>query len=163
VYSIALSVENEKELYNALDPQQDLLSGDVKEYLTEKLQSLDKKDDVELCVCAKSPIDEERLKSAIDRWVQEENASLIATRRRNTLQQIWMFGLGVLFITISLALQPVVNVVWFTVLSTIGAFSMWEAASIWIVQNPKLSMRKRIVARLSKQLTYRFSTSEHCQ
>jgi len=74
-----------------------------------------------------------------------------------------MFGLGVLFITISLALQPVVNVVWFTVLSTIGAFSMWEAASIWIVQNPKLSMRKRIVARLSKQLTYRFSTSEHCQ
>jgi hypothetical protein len=53
-------------------------------------------------------------------------------------------------------LQPTVGVVWFTVLSTIGAFSMWEAASIWIIQNPKLRMRKRAISRLKERFTLSF-------
>ena len=159
MYSIALNVENEEELYNSLDPQQTLLAGDVKEYLYDKLQARDQADGVELCVCSKAPIDGERFKGAINRWIEEENHSIRTSRRRNRIQQAWMFGSGVLFIALSLALQPVVNVVWFTALSTIGAFSMWEAASIWIVRSPKLRLRKFVISRLSKQLTYRFSTN----
>ena len=158
MYSVTLNVENEEELYNPLDPQRNLLSDDVKAYLNNKLQARNQTDSLELCICAKAPFDEERFKTAMDRWIQEEDRSLHATAKRNWIQQAWMFGAGVLFIALSLALQPVVNVVWFTVLSTIGAFSMWEAASIWIIQNPKLRMRKAIVARVSKKLTYRFST-----
>lgn len=158
MYSITLNVESEEELYNSLDPQQNLLADNVKAYVYDKLQARDQPDGVELCVCSKVPIDEERFKSAIDRLIEEENRSIHASRKRNRIQQALMFGAGVLFIALSLALQPVVNVVWFTVLSTIGAFSMWEAASIWIVRGPQLRLREFIVSRLSKQLTYRFTT-----
>ena len=158
--SITLNVENEEELYNSLDPQKTLLADDVKTYLRNKLQARGQKDGVELCVFSQTPIDEERFKGAIDRWIEEEHSSIHASKKRKRIQQAWMFGAGVLFISLSLALQPVVGVVWFTVLSTIGAFSMWEAASIWIVQNPQLRLRKLGISRLSKQLTLRFTTHE---
>lgn len=158
MYSITLNVESEEELYNPLDPQQNLLADDVKTYLYNKLQNREQPEGAELRVCSNTPIDEERFKSAVDRWAQEESRLIRASRKRNTIQQAWMFGSGVLFIALSLALEPMVDVVWFTVLSTIGAFSMWEAASIWIVQNPKLRLRKLVVSRLSKQLAYRFVT-----
>ena len=64
-----------------------------------------------------------------------------------------MFAVGVCFIAVSLALESKVGVVWFTVLSTIGAFSMWEAASIWIIQNPRLRLRKRIVGKLKDNIS----------
>ena len=154
---IALSVRDEEQLYNSFDPQRNLLNDEVKAYLLSKVQIKGRMDGVNLEVRSATALDEERFASGIDRWVAEEEQSIKESRRRNTIQQSWMFGLGVLFITLSLLLQPMVGTVWFTVISTIGAFSMWEAASIWIVHNPRLKMRRRAVKRLEEQLTLRFS------
>ena len=156
---IALNVTNEEQLYNSFDPQRNLLNEEVKSYLLGEVQIEGRMDGINLEVRSTTPIDEERFKSSIRRWIEEEEQSIRVTRRRNVIQQAWMFGSGVLFIALSLLLQPVVNVVWFTVLSTIGAFSMWEAASIWIVQNPKLRLRKHAVKRLDSELALRFSMS----
>ena len=154
---ITLNVADEEQLYNSFDPQRDLLNDDVKDYLLRKVQIEGQAGSVNLELRSTTPIDEERFAAGIRRWVEEEKQSIHVTHRRNMIQQAWMFGAGVLFIALSLVLQPTVNVVWFTVLSTIGAFSMWEAASIWIVQNPKLRLRKHAVNRLEKKLTLRFS------
>ena len=124
---IALNVTNEEQLYNSFDPQRNLLNEEVKSYLLSEVQIEGRMDGINLEVRSTTPIDEERFKSSIRRWIEEEEQSIRVTRRRNVIQQAWMFGSGVLFIVLSLLLQPVVNVVWFTVLSTIGAFSMWLA------------------------------------
>jgi len=158
--SITLNVEDEERLYNSFDPQRDLLCDEVKTYLMSKVQIEGRKDGVSLEVRSAAPIDQERFAAAIHRWVEDEEASIKAAHRKNTVQQLWMFGVGVLFIALSLMLQPMLNVVWFTVLSTIGAFSMWEAAGIWIVENPKLRMRKHAAARFKNQLSLSFSAGE---
>ena len=64
------------------------------------------------------------------------------------VEQLWMFAIGVLFIAVSLILEKRIPVVWFTVLSTIGAFSIWEAASIWIVRNPALRLNRKMVSKI---------------
>ena len=158
--SITLNVTDEERLYNSFDPQRDLLCDEVKTYLMSNVQIEGRKDGVSLEVRSAAPIDEERFAAAIHRWAEDEEASIKAAHRKNAVQQLWMFGVGVLFIALSLMLQPMLNVVWFTVLSTIGAFSMWEAAGIWIVENPKLRMRKHAAARFKSQLSLSFSTSE---
>ena len=154
---ITLNVIDEERLYNSFDPQRNLLNDEVKTYLMGEVQIEGRMDGVSLEVRSTTPIDEERFSAGIRRWVEDEERSIRVARRGNAIQQTWMFGLGVLFIALSLLFQPMVSVVWFTVLSTIGAFSMWEAASIWIVQNPKLRLRKHAVKRLGEQLSLRFS------
>ena len=153
---ITLNVTDEEQLYNSLDPRRNLLNNEVKDYLLNQVQIEGPKKGVNLIVSSTIAIDEERFTASIDRWIQDEEQTIRATARRNAIQQVWMFGIGVLFIALSLMLQPTVGVVWFTVLSTIGAFSMWEAASIWIIQNPKLRMRKRAISRLKERFTLSF-------
>lgn len=156
---ITLNVTDEEQLYNSFDPQGNLLKDEVKTYLLGEIEIEGRVDGVRLGVHSATPLDEGRFNDGVRRWVEDEEESIKATHRVNVIQQMWMFGLGVLFIALSLLLQPMVSVVWFTVLSTIGAFSMWEAASIWIVQNPKLRLRKHAVKRLKEQLTIHFNTS----
>ena len=72
------------------------------------------------------------------------------------IQQLWMFIVGFVFIGLSLMIDETSNAVLFTVLSTIGAFSMWEAASIFIIQNPKLRRRKFILKKLSHDIIINF-------
>lgn len=154
--NITLNVTDEERLYNSLDPRRNLLNNEVKDYLLNQVQIEGPKNGVNLIVSSTIAIDEERFTASIDRWIQDEEQTIRAAARRNAIQQVWMFGIGVLFIALSLMLQPTVGVVWFTVLSTIGAFSMWEAASIWIIQNPKLRMRKRAISRLKERFTLSF-------
>ena len=154
--NITLNVTDEERLYNSLDPRRNLLNNEVKDYLLNQVQIEGPKNGVNLIVSSTIAIDEERFTTSIDRWIQDEEQTIRAAARRNAIQQVWMFGIGVLFIALSLMLQPTVGVVWFTVLSTIGAFSMWEAASIWIIQNPKLRMRKRAISRLKERFTLSF-------
>ena len=157
---IKLKVENESDLYNPFDIEGKTLSDDVKNYITEKLQA-DKSDKgVELQVFSKKEIDQDKLDEALTEWVdQEENISK-KTYRRNLFQQLFMFIFGVVFIVLSIALESKIHVVWFTVLSTIGAFSIWESCSIWIVRNPKIKIHRRVVKKLRANHTVKIMREE---
>ena len=147
MYTIKLQVEKEKELYHPFDPDDTLISDSVKDYILDRLKENNAGDEVQIQIQSQDSIDEDHIRKAVLNWTAEEKRSLKAEHRKNTIQQLWMFGVGVLFLAISLALEAKVGLVWYTVLSTIGAFSMWEAASIWIIQNPKLRLQRRIVDR----------------
>ncbi len=90
------------------------------------------------------------MKQAFHQWICDEDEGIKREFHKNNVQQAWMFGVGVLFIAVSLLLDGKVGMVWYTVLSTIGAFSMWEAAGIWIIHNPKLRMRKKIAKAIGE-------------
>lgn len=158
--SINLNVRDEEQLYSSFDPQGSLLSEETKAYLLSELRAGGRKDGMGLNVISESPMDEERFVGSIRRWIDDEQQSIQISQRRNSIQQLWMFGIGLAFVTLSLVLQPLVNVVWFTVLSTIGAFAIWEAAGFWIVRNPELRIRKRMVERLGDHITCQFSVHE---
>ena len=150
--TIKLKVKGEAELFNSLDPDCEQLRDEVKEYIFEKLKAQKAMTGHELVILSEEDIKEERVRAALDHWADLEEETAMNLRRINMLQQIYLFSLGLLFILISLALQSRVGAVFFTVLSSIGGFSTWEAANIWIVENPKLQIKKRIVRKLRAEL-----------
>ena len=156
MYILKLSVDNEKELYHAFDPDETQLSDEVVSYLSDRMTERNLGEEVDLQIISPDPVDEDKFRNAVAKWVSDEQRLIRIERRKNLLQMIWRFGLGMLFIIISLMVQSKVSAVWFTVLSTIGAFSIWEAANIWIIENPKLRMRKRVMEKMSGYITIRF-------
>ena len=160
MHTIRLHIEGEQALYNAFDPEGELLADDVKAYILDRMRERSPGEGVELELVTPGPIDQARAQRAFQRWVEEEEQLVRAECRRNMLQQLWMFGVGVLFVVVSLMLEAKVGDVWFTILSTIGAFSLWEASSIWIVQNPKLRLHKRVIDKLKHQFRLRFVSAE---
>ena len=146
--TIKLRIEEEKELYNHFDPDGTLLSEDVKTYVLSQVTEKPMPDPYTISIVSPAAVDEDRVRLAFNRWIVEEEKTIKEGYKSNILQQIWMFFIGVVFITLSLFLKEKVSVVWFTVLSTIGAYSMWEAASIWIIHNPRLRRRLIMVKKL---------------
>ncbi|MBR6444437.1 MAG: hypothetical protein IKS63_03305 [Firmicutes bacterium] len=157
---IKLKVENESDLYNPFDMEGKTLSDDVKNYIMEKLQ-LDKSDKgVEIRVFANEEIDRGKLEDALNEWVDQEEGMAQKSYRRNLIQQLFMFIFGLVFIVLSILLESKINVIWSTILSTIGAFSIWESCSIWIVRNPKLKIRRRIIKKLRTNHTVKIMPEE---
>mgnify|MGYP007101928288 CR=1 FL=1 len=156
--TINLTINDETELYNRFDAQSDYLSEDVKTYITNRLADRNFGEKVEINVISSKQVDEDRITRAFNKWVDDEDMAVKKEFRKNFIQQIWMFAIGVTFIALSLFLENKIGVVWFTVLSTIGAFSMWEAASIWIIQNPKLRLRKRIIKKIRSDTVIKIKT-----
>ena len=146
--TIKLRIEEEKELYNHFDPDGTLLSEDVKTYVLSQVTEKPMPDPYTISIVSPAAVDEDRVRLAFKRWIAEEENAIKEGYKRNLFQQLWMFTVGVIFITLSLFLKEKVSVVWFTVLSTIGAYSMWEAASIWIIHNPRLRRRLIMVKKL---------------
>ena len=150
MHTVRLRVECEDNLYNAFDPENDMLSEEVKNYITDQLSDRNIGDQVEIHLLSSEAIDKGRIERAFRRWIIEEEKSIKKEFRKNLFQQLWMFGIGVLFIILSLSLENKVGEVWYTVLSTIGAFSMWEAAGIWIIENPKLRLHRKITRAIGE-------------
>ncbi len=153
MHTIKLRIEKEEDLYNGFDPEDDLLSEDVKNYIIGQLSDRTLGDAVEIRVMSSETIDKARIERAFQRWISDGERTVKKEYQKNLFQQLWMFGIGVLFIVLSLAFENKVGAVWYTVLSTIGAFSMWEAAGIWIIQNPKLRMRKKMTRTIKENTT----------
>lgn len=130
MHIINLKINDEKELYNSFDPAGDMLSEDVKKYFHDWMQERTIGESIEILLESDKPVNKERLGCTISKWAKEEQNQIKSEFRKNLLMQLWMFGIGVVFIALSLLLETKVGVIWFTVLSTVGAFSMWEAASI---------------------------------
>ena len=151
MFTVKLKVDNEEQLYNAYDPDKKQLSEDIKGYLISTMSKRKIGDDVEVHIISADTIDQNNINQSFQEWIEEEILGIKKEYKKNLIQQLWMFGIGVVFIALSIVIESYVNVVWFTVLSTIGSFSMWEAASVWIVQNPSLRLRKRIFEKLKNK------------
>lgn len=157
--TIRMKIDEERDLYNPLDPDGLMLSDDVKAYILEHLEERKLGQDVELIVSSEEALDEEKLRTALNEWVDDEYEDCRREVRRNHLQQYWMLGIGVVFIALSVAIEAAVGAVWYNIVSTIGAFSMWEAAGIWIIQNPGLRLRQRKILSLKEKLSLRLQTA----
>lgn len=75
----------------------------------------------------------------------EKNLVSGSERRRDAkkdfVAQICLFGVGIILIALSIFLQDKVSPVHFAIISTLGTFSIWEGASIWIIRSPALRRR----------------------
>ena len=149
-FEIKLRVHSESELYDPFDEDQQTVSSDVIDYLYSRYQEKDLRDKLKVHIISDDPIDVDKLRAAFRCYLDTQRKKLAKERRKNAIKQTWMFGIGVLFIGAGLIVSEKLPALPGEIISTIGAFSMWEAASIWIIENPKNRISRRWLNMISK-------------
>jgi len=57
---------------------------------------------------------------------------------------------GLIFISISFVLNNISESLLYTVISTVGSFSIWESANSWLVERKKIKFNKFKLMKLKK-------------
>ena len=136
-FDIHLHVIDEASLYNPLDPTGLTFNSDVYDYIEDCYSEKHLYEVPRLLVSADTPIDQERLKKAFIRYLQEEQDCNERERKRNTVHMLRLLIIGLLFIVAGVMLANVLNAVGAEILSIIGSFAVWEAAGGWFEQRPQ--------------------------
>ena len=71
-----------------------------------------------------------------------------------------MFVIGIIFTVLSVVLERSENIVSLTVLFAIGGFAMWDAAAVWISENPLIRMKEKMLQQLSDDYELRIEVEE---
>ena len=157
VFEIKVKIDRESDLYEPLNPEIEL-NQDITAYMERQITDRNIGEKVLIHIISKEPVNEQDVSKAFWDWIHGIEDSFQKTRKTNWIKQAWMFVVGVAFIAAGLFLQSHVNIVVYTVLSTIGAFAMWEAAAIWIVEGPSNKIRKQILKNITKGAEFQFET-----
>ena len=56
--------------------------------------------------------------------------------------------IGLIFVAAGILLSAGLDSILLELLSIVGSFAVWEAANIWIVENPEIKLRERFLRRL---------------
>lgn len=141
---IKLVIQNENDLYNPFDPS--TISDDVISFIKDRTDT--SHSGLTLSIISVSSIDTERLKKAFASYVILQRKKLDQERRRNRIQQLRLFLIGITFIACWLFVSSKTEGVWPEVLSIIGSFAVWEAAGIWLIDNPNMRIKKLMIRLL---------------
>ncbi|MBR1811199.1 MAG: hypothetical protein IJ766_06085 [Clostridia bacterium] len=146
-FEIKIKINDESELYNSFDPEQTTLNDELLTYLTDRYTEKEFKKKAVL-VFSGEGIDGAHLKSALHRHVELELEKNAKQKKLNYLKQLRLFLIGLIFVAAGILPGKYLSSIPIEILSIIGSFAVWEAANIWIVQNPGLNIRKRLLKRL---------------
>ena len=154
---IYINVENENDIYNTFGGPGEL-NDEFVDYVIGKLKESEILEPVQLVFQSPEPMNEQRVRDSLSMWIKKERHELQREERANKLHQLWLVIIGVVFVAISIAVELLVSEFSFTILSTIGAFALWEAANVWIVENPQLRLRRLLVKHMNNNYTVIFKT-----
>lgn len=159
-YTIHLKIEREQDLFNPFDPEKNL-SEDVKSYILSKLANKPRHTAVRIRIDHRDPVNERDVRDAFLRWVETSNAEMKRKERRNIVIMLWLFLVGICIISISLILESKVSTLLFTIITTVGTFSIWEGGNIWIKAGPELRLQKLFFNHLVKSAEIEFVSGDH--
>jgi hypothetical protein len=154
---IYINVDNESDIYSTFGGPGDL-NGEFVDYVIGKLKDSELLEPVQLIFQSHEAMDEQRVRDSISMWIKNEKHELQREEHTNKLHQLWLLIIGVVFVAISIAVELLVSEFSFTVLSTIGAFALWEVANGWIVENPQLRLRRLLVKHMNNNYSVIFKT-----
>ena len=156
---IYLKINQEKDLYHPLDPEKNL-SEDVKTYINGKTKLMRAREGVHVRIVSKEPVCEADVRAAFQRWGEETRAEMKQAARKNLIKMIWLFLFGILVIALALFLQSRVSTLLYTIITTVGTFSIWEGASVWIIKGPELRAQKKIMESIVQSAAIEFALEE---
>ena len=154
---IYINVDSESDIYSTFGGPGEL-NGEFVDYVIGKLKDTELLEPVQLVFQSREPMDEQRVRDSISMWIKNEKHDLQREERANKIRQLWLLIIGVAFVAVSIAVELLVSEFSFTVLSTIGAFALWEVANGWILDNPQLRLRRLLVKHMNNNYTVIFKT-----
>ena len=143
MFEIEINVAQESDLYNPYDSRMLMPSDDLIGYVTKRLEERPFGEKVHL-VFTGDEIDKDRLKRAMDASRKAQKEKLVKERKMAIINSIRLLLIGIVFVVVGISLSEVMSEVVAAVVSTIGSFSIWEAANQWIKELPALRFRSRM-------------------
>lgn len=149
MYEICLKLRSEADLYNPFDESCRTLNGDVADYLSAQYGKSELGDEIILKIRCDEPVDFERVKAAFQELIHEKELHTAHQKRLNRVKQLWLLAVGVVFVAAAILLDGILGAVFVELLSIVGSFAVWEAANIWIVENPRTRLAKKTLKKLN--------------
>lgn len=146
-FDIYIHVDDEDELYNSFDRRKMLISDDLVSFVTTICDAKPDHMGIRLIISG-AKINQKRLRSAIDLYIDLELARNERQHKTNFRRQLIMFLIGMAFISLYYVFDTVWAEVPLEFIATIGSFSLWEAANVWLVEGPERRKEKRFYDRL---------------
>lgn len=149
MYEINLKIQDESELYNPFDESCRTLNSDVSDYLAEQYGRKETGDEIVLKIKCGGPLNFDRVRGAFQELIKEQELHNANQKRFNRIKQLWLFCVGVVFVAAGILLDGVLGSVPVELISIVGSFAVWEAANIWIVENPRTRLARRTLKKLN--------------
>lgn len=147
--SISLVVDNEQDLYTPLSPDPEFNFA-VKQYLKTKAADVDDSQNIKMTVLSKKPIDEEKFRSAVSNFIQDEKRVLKIEEKDTIRMLIGLLVFGSVFILLSLSLEKMIDVLKYSLMPIMGSLALSRAVHILIMELPTIHARKWIINGLEK-------------
>ena len=150
MFEIRVKIDREEDLYCGFDEAGLTLNDDVLVYITKALEGRSKGERLRLCFVSGLDLDEDRLERAIGQYMRSVERSVKKLKRSSWLNSLRLLAIGVIFIVLGIVFTDRMGAVAAAIVSTIGSFSVWEAANVWIQEFPAIRARERAVSFLKQ-------------
>lgn len=150
MFEIRVKITREADLYCSFDESGLMLSDDVLAYISKALEGMRPGEKLRLCFVSTLDLDEGRLEKAIGRYMGSLDRSVKRQKKSNWLNSLRLLAIGVFFIILGLVGENKMGAVAAAIVSTIGSFSVWEAANVWIQEFPAIRAKERAIAFLKQ-------------
>lgn len=148
MYEINLRIQQEDDLYSPYDERRLTLRGDVADYLAGQYNTKELGDEIILKIKSDGPLSYERVRAAFRELIRDWEIRTANQRRLNGIKQLWLIGVGSVFVAAAILLDGILNPILVELISIVGSFAVWEAANIWIVQGPKIRRDRKTMKGL---------------
>lgn len=149
MYEIHLKIQDEKELYNPFDETCRTLNSDISDYLAGQYGKKEVGDEIVLKIKCGGSVDFDRVRGAFQELIRDQELRNANQKKFNLIKQLWLVSIGVVFVAAGILLDGVLGSVPVELISIVGSFAVWEAANIWIVENPRTRLAQRTLKKLN--------------
>ena len=147
-FTIKIRIHDESELYNAYDAEGITLNSELGDYISDSMQDRNLREKPVLHIISDSDIDRERFITTLTRYSDRQMKEFKKKRKTALFNMLRMFSIGICFILLGIAVHDRIPAVSTTVIETLGSFSIWEAANVWLEQLPQLRFTERLARYL---------------
>lgn len=157
--NIRLIVEDEQSLYTSFSPDSEF-NENVKQYIRSKASIVDYRQPIELTVISSSPLDEERFKSAIANWINDETTLFIRQEKQSLQLPRVMFIVGASIIILITLLKQFIEPLTFAVIVIIGTAVLGRGVTNWYEHTLGIKAKRWLLSELKKTNTIVFQNDE---
>ena len=143
--TVPVRVALESDLYEPFDPSGRALSSGLQAYLASFVEDREIGQEVRVELTCGRAIDERRFQEACLGHLDGLARRCGAQRKKRAANALRLLAIGIVFVVAGLALAGKIGPVPAAIISTVGSFSIWEAAAIWLEDIPSLRKRERVL------------------
>ncbi len=144
---IQMRIQEEAELYNPFDPSDSRISEKVFHYLKSFFTGAEseKQHHDRIQIITAEPINEEKLKTAIQSAAGKEQNEFERQLTYNKKIALWELIIGVFLSVIGIALSLILDQILLAIISFLGSTTISDAIMILAKQNPEIKRLKKLL------------------